>query len=322
MEQQTSRLAALCLAVACAAATFAGLAARPAENYRVDPLRPGLWRIQAVTGTQSTAYVIEGTKEALVIDSCSGQEGLDAVVRGLIGTKAVAVALTHGHLDHSGGVKYFPRVFVHPADGGLLPAGLSVPRSDLGEGSVFDLGGKTIGVITIPGHTPGSVAFIDRANRYIMTGDGIGSTMVWMQISSLPLTTYLLSVKKLEAIKGAIDELYVGHHEQERVKLTPQYITDMRIVTERVLEGSIETKPYEMGNFSGRQATYGSATLVYHPDRLRPPSSPPGAAATTGRPFFFRPRGGAPRFDRPASTAARSASNRLCSQHAMTPFST
>jgi hypothetical protein len=39
--------------------------------------------------------------------------------------------------------------------------------------------------------------------------------MVWMQISSLPLTTYLQSVKKLEALKGAFDTLYVGHHEQE-----------------------------------------------------------------------------------------------------------
>jgi hydroxyacylglutathione hydrolase len=135
---------------------------------------------------------------------------------------------------------------------------------------VFDLGGKKVEVVAIPGHTPGSVAFFDRAGRYLLTGDGIGSTMVWMQISSsLPLVAYLESVKKLEAIKDAIDELYVGHHEQETVKLTRQYITDMRVVTERVLAGTIETTPYEMGARSGRQAVYGSARLVFNPERLR-----------------------------------------------------
>jgi nucleoside diphosphate kinase len=103
----------------------------------------------------------------------------------------------------------------------------------------------------------------------MMTGDGIGSSMVWAQISKDPLTVYLASVKKLEAMNREVDELYVGHHEQEKVKLTPQYITDMRIVTEKVLDGSIETSRYEMGARSGMQATYGSARLIYNPDNLR-----------------------------------------------------
>jgi len=102
--------------------------------------------------------------------------------------------------------------------------------------------------------TKGSVVFVDRGGRYAMTGDGIGSSMVWMQISPLPLTTCLQSVKKLEVFKDAIDELYVGHHEQEKVKLTRQYITDMRIVTEKVLDGTAESSPYEMGSRSAREA--------------------------------------------------------------------
>jgi len=245
------------------------LTAQPAENYRVDVLSAGLWRIQAVSGTLSTAYLVEGTKQAVLVDACAGQEGLKAVVDRLVGTKPVEVALTHGHFDHSAGIKYFPVVRVHPADAGLVPKDTTAARHDLEDGVVLELGGKRLEVIGIPGHTPGSVAFFDRAGRYAMTGDGIGSSMVWMQISRLPLTVYLQSVKKLEALKDAIDDLYVGHHEQERAKLTRQYISDMRIVTEKVLDGTAETSPYEMGTRSGRQATYGSARLVYHPDRLR-----------------------------------------------------
>ena len=112
--------------------------------------------------------------------------------------------------------------------------------------------------------------FFDRAGRYMMTGDGIGSTMVWMQISNLPLTAYLASVKKLEALRPGIDVLYVGHHEQEKATLAPHYITDMRIVTEKVINGTIDTSPYPgEGRRGGRQASYGSATLVFSPERVK-----------------------------------------------------
>ena len=253
--------------IALLAASIA-LVAQPGENYRVDPLGKGLWRIQAIAGTPSTAYLVEGANQAVLVDACTGQEGLKQAVEKLVGTKRVAVALTHGHGDHSGGVKHFSEVLVHPDDAGMLRAATAA-RRDLKDGEVIDLGGTKLEVIAIPGHTPGSVVFYNRAARYAMTGDGIGSSMVWMQISNLPLTTYLASVKRLEAMKDAIDELHVGHHEQEKVKLTRQYITDMRIVTEKVLDGTAETSPYEMGSRGGRQAKYGSALLVFSPDRLR-----------------------------------------------------
>jgi len=77
-------------------------------------------------------------------------------------------------------------------------------------------------------------------------------------------------VKKLEAIEGAFDVLYVGHHEQEKAALTSHYVTDMRIVTEKVIDGTIYTSPYPMqGGRGGQQASYGSATLVFSPERVK-----------------------------------------------------
>jgi glycerophosphoryl diester phosphodiesterase len=244
------------------------LTVRAVENFKAEKLADGFWRIQAVQGTLSTVYLVEGSRSALVIDACTGQEGLKEIVDSLVGSKPVKLALTHGHFDHSGGMKYFPEVYVHKADTGMLPKGLKTIWHFIDEGYVFDLGDKKIEVISIPGHTPGSVAFFNREERKLFTGDAIGSTMVWAHISKDPLTVLLASLHKLEDMKGLIDEIYVGHHEQEKIKLTPQYITDMRIATEKVLSGTIQTSRYEMGARSGQQATYGSATLIFNPANL------------------------------------------------------
>jgi len=77
------------------------ISAQNPANYRVDDLGNGIWRIQAIQGTTSTAYLVEGSKEALLIDACTGQEGLKEIVKGLIGEKPFKLALTHGHGDHT-----------------------------------------------------------------------------------------------------------------------------------------------------------------------------------------------------------------------------
>lgn len=246
------------------------LSAANTGNYKTEKLGDRFWRVQAVQGTLSTVYVLEGNTSAIVIDACTGQEGLKEIVDSLVGTKPVKLALTHGHFDHSGGMKYFREVYVHQADTALLPKGVATKLIFMKDGDVFDLGNRKLEVISIPGHTPGSVVFFNRAERFMLTGDGIGSTSVWAQISTDPLTVLLASLRKLEAMKPLIDAIYVGHHEQEKVKLTPDYITDMRIVTEKVLAGTIPTSRYEMGARSGQQATYGAATLVFNPANLCP----------------------------------------------------
>jgi len=245
-------------------------AGQVSPNYKVEVLGKGLWLIQAVTGgQQSTVYLVEGTKQALIIDAASGQDGLAEVVKDLVGTKPVILALTHGHGDHSGGVKFYSEVYIHPADSASLRRYTNVKKHYIEDGYVFDIGGQKLEVISIPGHTPGSIAFFNRKERYLMSGDGIGSTSVWAHLSNDPLTVFLASCNKMEAYKPLIDAIYVGHHEQEVKKLTPEYISDMRKATEGVLNGTIQSSPWEMRGRKAAQADYGVAKLIFNPDKLR-----------------------------------------------------
>jgi hydroxyacylglutathione hydrolase len=81
------------------------------------------------------------------------------------------VFLTHGHWDHTGGVKALKEatgapVWIHPLDEGGL--GL---RADgrFFDGQKFELGKFTLTVLHTPGHTPGGVCF--HAPGAVFTGD-------------------------------------------------------------------------------------------------------------------------------------------------------
>ena len=96
---------------------------------------------------------------------------------GLDPAKVKLILLGHGHADHFGGARYFQEHFgtkvgATAADWDLIdpsspPAGQannnqSRPKRDLvlAEGQPVRLGGVTVTPIAIPGHTPGSLAYI------------------------------------------------------------------------------------------------------------------------------------------------------------------
>jgi glyoxylase-like metal-dependent hydrolase (beta-lactamase superfamily II) len=145
----------------------------------------------------------------------------------------------------------------------------------LTDGQKVNLGGKDLEVIEIPGHTPGSVAFLDAKDRMIFTGDAIGSGYVWNHISGTrPLVEYLAAVRRLETRTNEFDDIYGGHFWQSGYKpLPPSYVSDMRKATEGVFSGEIVAKPYTVGG-SGWACTYGTATVVYNGMNLYEPGKP------------------------------------------------
>jgi hypothetical protein len=149
------------------------------------------------------------------------------------------------------------------------------------DGDVLDLGGgRRFVVAEVPGHSLGSVLYIDMANKVAITGDAISSgSMVYMfSPTCAALDEYLAGLKKLEARVSALDglTLLVGHHYQERTPLEgragKQLIADMRTAAEKVLRGELQGTPARTGRDGRvtelRQLTVGLAGLWYNPKNL------------------------------------------------------
>lgn len=114
---------------------------------------------------QTNCYILwdDTEKKALIIDP--GADG-EKILKWIDseGLTPLAILLTHGHFDHTGGIKriqdktHIP-LYVHPADSFILRRSLVIEHP-LHDGQQLHLGGLDIRVLHTPGHTPGSVCFL------------------------------------------------------------------------------------------------------------------------------------------------------------------
>jgi hydroxyacylglutathione hydrolase len=116
---------------------------------------------------------------------------LDLIERAIaeVGMKPEKILLTHGHIDHAGGAAELRERLGVPIEGPhaderpLLDAlaeqgrayGMEArpvtPDRWLAEGDTVTVAGHTFEVFHCPGHSPGSVVLVNRAQRFALVGD-------------------------------------------------------------------------------------------------------------------------------------------------------
>ncbi|NLV50758.1 MAG: MBL fold metallo-hydrolase [Clostridiales bacterium] len=166
----------------------------------------GVWN---VTPGMSASYLVTGSDLALLIDTGPGVTNVKEAVTQITG-HPVIVVLTHKHADHTGGARYFDCLYAHPYEiDGLSELGKEIVPVE--EGYVFQLGGRSLQVISIPGHTPGSIALFDRDNRMMFTGDMLSDRPVFMMGSDSDYDEYIATMDKLIEMSPLIDAFYGAH---------------------------------------------------------------------------------------------------------------
>jgi hydroxyacylglutathione hydrolase len=291
------RVVLLSIAVACSSA-FAQ--SQPAAWLKASQPAAGIWTIS--DNGSDNMYLVEGRDKALLIDTGLGVAKLAAFVKTLT-SKPLTVVNTHGHPDHSGGNFEFASVYAHPADFPAIQA-MSTPEArtrsaqnmaakgpvgpdmittdeaakarppqllTVKQGFVFDLGGRSLEVIEAPGHTPGEIVLLDRANKALFTGAN-SNTLVWLWLpNGEALEIYLQTLKKLQARASEFDTIYPGHG----APLPAAFVGEQIVCVESILDGSSkdQAKPYSAGSGmpSGKAMVvrYKTASVAYNPDNLR-----------------------------------------------------
>ena len=183
---------------------------------------------------ENTYLVWDATNEAVVIDAGNMSESENAMLRELIsslGIKPVMAVNTHGHFDHTQGVKWLKEEygvkfacsskdkFLIDASSGGMVYGLKcneVPEIDidLDANDIVAFGDTQLRVIKTPGHTPGHVVLFNEKERVLFTGDTLFKESIGR--TDLPGGDYSWIMKSiLEEVVPLGDDvvIYPGHED-------------------------------------------------------------------------------------------------------------
>ena len=265
-------------------------------------IMPGVTMITGMA--MECCYLIEGTDHAMLIDGLTGVGSLKAFVRQLTALP-ILVAITHGHLDHTGIAWESEAVYIHSDDVDLMHSddhadknkrlnfinlflqfGIPhriVPTMEdvvpervvkaipVADGDIFDLGGCQIEAIAVPGHTRGTVVFLDKARRCIFAGDACNSNTLLNLKGSASVAEYKEGLRHLWEHEADFDMLWNGHDHtavpkrivQDGIALCEQIMTrtDDAIETEDAFGGKSLLAAKRIDGYATRSG--GLCNIVY-----------------------------------------------------------
>jgi hydroxyacylglutathione hydrolase len=259
-------------------------------------------------------FLLVGDEKAMVIDTGVGIGDLKGFIQKLT-DKPLMVCFTHNHVDHVGGAGAFDNAYIHPNDmaefsngGGI---GLSVEgrigyvqwiaereKGDypyhldeditewgpqpllypLEDEQVIDLGKRKVKVYACPGHTPGSVTFLDENSRSLFMGDAcncnlglFGGPRGTPKFTSIEKALFYL--KRMLSLKYQYDRYFNGHYDYRPLgePLGEDVLPDAITACEQILAGTavVEVKPARLPKGPIRSmVTIGRTTVSFNPDGI------------------------------------------------------
>lgn len=235
-----------------------------AESIVSRPLGQGRWQLIDERG--GVMYLVTGKERALLIDTGFGVGDLVGALKALTHLPIVVVN-THAHADHIQGNGQFDEVRIHELDVPLIQH-TETTLIPIRGGHLFQLGDRTVEVIAVPGHTPGSICLLDRITQTLFTGDSPRSGPLWMHLpTSLTLAELRNSLLHLLGFRALFDTLAPAHGDPMPAETL---IDDLLACAEGVLIGEIVGHPHSTRFGDCLLAEYGSAAIMYLPEKLRP----------------------------------------------------
>ena len=231
------------------------------------------------------SYLVLGSERALLFDTGMGIASIRDVVNQLTNLP-VTVVNSHSHVDHVGGNAEFTTVlgmdteFTRARSGGLpnarvreevtpgalcapLPAGVTEDTyrsrawtiaGTVADGDTIDLGGRSLEIVALPGHTPDALALLDRAAGYLWTGDSFYEGPIWLFAPETDLDAYARSVDRMAELAPTLDRVFPAHNTPVA---EPERLVELRDAFTAIREGRLDgtageggTLRYDVGAFS------------------------------------------------------------------------
>ena len=263
--------------------------------FQAEKIAPGTWKVMS-SGDYS--YLFEGEKEAVSIDTGYGAGNLREFLQTLTDKPVKNVINTHNHFDHTANNGYFEKAYMgHNA----VPLA-TIPyasfegidfiqdytRVGVGEGFVYDLGGRTLEIFDIPDHTADGIAMLDRKERLLITGDEFMTLPMGKQLRRVTIGTFYGYLEKLMAHRQEFDRLVTGNGVLDAA-LLDDYYHCAKLILEGDKGEPVQLKPGGPPSMPGGP----NGELVYH--RMIPHAGDGGAGKPIPAGNYYEKRYGSVR---------------------------
>lgn len=204
----------------------------------VSKLKEKTWVFE--TWNYTTMYLLEGGERAALIDAGTRCSDLGKIMESIT-YKPYNVIITHAHPDHVGCIGYSDGVWMHRGDSVLIKERIKDYKGNvryIHGGQIFDLGGRKLEVVWMPGHTPGSIVLLDRIHGDCYSGDAFGSEEVWLQC--VLMETFYQSCCRMEKLMSeeGVSRIWCGHYPYLKNYLPLSYIQTVMKLARRLVDGN------------------------------------------------------------------------------------
>ena len=258
-------------------AQFRPLPGKPAGTvvdgyWLIEQIAPDTWAIgEPASDPDNYAYLLVGKRRALLIDSGSTLDhDLSRVVAGLTALPVMVIP-SHLHHDHTNGLGHFRNIALIdlPDTRGLADGShVQLGRYQYGRWSPvdftvtqwikpdekIDLGGRSVTILSTPGHTTSSVSIWEPAGRRLYTGDFLYPTTLYAFAPDSSLSIYVATIDRLLALLPPDTRLYGAHccrndSPPQAPWLSTRDLGDTRAAIKRIQAGEMEGRGFIIRRF-------------------------------------------------------------------------
>lgn len=263
------------------------------HEFNINELYPNIYQIEDYRKVNCT--LIKGTKLAVLWDMGYGVYNLKKQIAKMIDTPLMVIA-SHGHPDHTLGCFQFETIYVSPDDIPLFQESnskleresytkklekyqvftqedsqkyINVKLPEVKEikvGTQLDLGNIHAEIISLKGHTKGSIGLLLKEPKILLTGDAICNDLWLFLPESESIQTNIETIER--AMKLPFDYFIAAHKQvlypKEHIKDILDNLKQLNIEHSREIRILKEYDVYE-----SRKATpYEDSVILYTEDKL------------------------------------------------------
>ena len=213
------------------------------------------------------SYLVNGTTHSALLDTGMGIQNISAAIKPLV-RESVSVFNTHWHFDHTGGNALFDEIGISPLESHLIqrdissselsemlniafesedlslppgfnPEGYKISASSatfsIENGQRFDLGDRILEALATPGHTRGSMSFLDHRTRSLFVGDLVYRDTFFVQFEDSDPEEYIRSLEKVLSRAETFDRIYPAHGEYA---LPEEFLNTVMDAFQKITQGA------------------------------------------------------------------------------------